>query len=77
MPRPPGHTCPWIDDIETLIRKHVTGTAAREDRAKALTLCENLRGANLQLRLCYSDEVERRQKAEKELAGLRRMLPDD
>ena len=76
MPRPPGATCPWIDDLAKLVRRHMKGTENREDRKQALTLCENLRGANYQLRLCYTEEIERRREAEKELAALRRRFPD-
>jgi hypothetical protein len=72
MPKPPQATCPWIDDLQRLARRHMKGA----DRKRALELCENLRGANLQLRLCYADELERRQRAEKEMARLRRSLSD-
>jgi hypothetical protein len=54
MVKPPGHTCPWIDQLQTLIRKNMKG----EDRKRALQLCDELRGANLQLRLAYSDALK-------------------
>lgn len=49
----PGHTCPWINDLQVLVRRHMKGA----ERKRALELCENLRGANEQLRLCYAEAL--------------------
>lgn len=61
--KPPAHTCPWIDRLSTIVRRHVRG----EDRRTALALCEQLRGANLGLRVAYVDALTDAQ-------GLRRAL---
>ena len=53
MMKPPAHTCPWIDQVQTLVRRHIRGP----DRRVALTLLENLRGANLQLRVVMVDAL--------------------
>lgn len=52
--KPPPHTCPWIDQLQTIIRKNCKGV----DRKYGLELCENLRGANLQLRVAYADAMK-------------------
>jgi len=43
----PAHTCPNIDKLKRMIRKHVEPGA---ERVKMLGLCESLREANSQLR---------------------------
>lgn len=54
MTKPPPHTCPWIDQLQTLLRKK---NMTNEDRKRALQLCDELRGANLQLRLAYIEAL--------------------
>jgi len=43
----PGHTCPAIDKLKRIIRKHVSDTEARN---AAFELCESLREDNSRLR---------------------------
>jgi len=50
----PAHTCPDIDRVKTIIRRHVLG----EDRKIALDLMEELRAANLRLREGYASARE-------------------
>lgn len=42
-----GHTCPAIDKVARIVRRHVI---ASEDRRAALALLEELRSENLRLR---------------------------
>ena len=72
----PQATCPWIDQLDRLCKKHIRGSEHRIDRTKAHDLCEQIRGANAQLRLAYAEEAAHRLQLEKELESLRRMLPD-
>jgi len=52
--KPPRHTCPWIDQLQKLVRRNMLG----DDRRQGLALCEQLRGANLQLRVAYTDSQD-------------------
>jgi hypothetical protein len=45
--KPVGHTCPSIDKVKTLVRKHVVDEDARREM---LALMEELRQENAQLR---------------------------
>ena len=45
--KPVGHTCPAIDKVKTLVRKHVVDEDARRE---LLALMEELRVENAQLR---------------------------
>lgn len=48
--RLPGWTCPDIDEVIKLLRKAHREALSESDLAKGVTLMENLREANTQLR---------------------------
>ncbi|MAH47910.1 hypothetical protein CMI37_18965 [Candidatus Pacearchaeota archaeon] len=61
-PIPVAHTCPDIDKLARLLRRHI---CPAEDRKEALALLEELREANSHLRdnaAYWQQEAERRSK---------------
>jgi hypothetical protein len=68
--KPPAHTCPWIDQLATLVRRNMRG----EDRRRGLALCEQLRGANLQLRVSMVDALGDADDLRHQVAALERAL---
>lgn len=55
LPRPPGHTCPAIDDAIGRVRRlgRLAGVSATEDTNAALATLETVRLENSQMRAAY------------------------